>query len=499
MPRPPAPMSSRSSRPLPGPQGGAHPGAPLDRRAAAGGARPGGQGGERAEAGARVAARASAPPASRPSELDRSLAEDRIDVDAPGRPAAPDRPPAPGVADPPRARGHLRRASASRCWRARRSSSSTTTSPRSTTRRSTRRGRRRTPSTSATTCSCGPTPRRCRCGRWSRKQPPIYVVVPGRVYRPDTPDATPRSDVPPARGAGRGRGHHARRPPGRPARVRARDVRTPTARSGCVPATSPSPSRAWRSTFPCFVCDGSGQPSAGERCPTLQGRGLDRDPRLGDGRPERLRVRARLRLRPRAGPGIRVRHGHRAHRRHQARRAGPAACCGRTTCGCWSSSAHEGPGRLAALRTATPAAPAEEIADVLTMAGRQARAAAPRRRRGPGDAFVVGQGARGRAAPRRRPADRLHGRRRRRRAAHDRLRRAQRGRRPDRGGGAARRDHARRHRAGRGQAPRRPVERDDPRRGRGRDRRGPRRDHGARPTAPSRARRSPSSCRSRTR
>ena len=54
--------------------------------------------------------------------------------------------------------------------------------------------------------------------------------------------------------------------------------------------------------------------------------------------------------------------------------------------------------------------------------------------------FVVGQRARGRAAPGRRPAERVRGGRRLGRAAHDRLRRAQRGGRPDGGGGAAGRD-----------------------------------------------------------
>ena len=78
------------------------------------------------------------------------------------------------------------------------------------------------------------------------------------------------------------------------------------------------------------------------------------------------------------------------------------------------------------------------------------------------------QGARGRPPPRRRPAQRVPGRHRRRRAQPDRVRRAQRRRRPDGGGGQARRGHARRHQAQGGQAPRPGVQRDDPGRGRGR-------------------------------
>ena len=146
-----------------------------------------------------------------------------------------------------------------------------------------------------------------------------------------------------------------------------------------------------------------------------------------------------------------------------------------------------------------PGLPAEEIADALTMAGHQARAAAPGRRGRPGR---VRRRAGCSTAERHPDADRLtrlQGRHRRRRAEHDRLRRAERGGRPDRGGGAARRDHARRHEARRGEAARRRVERDDPGRGRGRHRRGPRRDMVLDEDAAGRARRSPSTCRSPTR
>ena len=54
--------------------------------------------------------------------------------------------------------------------------------------------------------------------------PPLYVIVPGRVYRPDN-DATHTPAVPPGRGARGRRGRHARRPQGHAARVRARDLR----------------------------------------------------------------------------------------------------------------------------------------------------------------------------------------------------------------------------------------------------------------------------------
>ena len=93
------------------------------------------------------------------------------------------------------------------------------------------------------------------------------------------------------------------------------------------------------------------------------------------------------------------------------------------------------------------------------------------------------QGARRPPASRRRPAERLPGRHRRRRAQPDRLRRAQRRHRPDGGGRQAGRGDARRHQAEGRQAARPAVQRDDPGRGRGRDRHRPRRDHGARPTS----------------
>ena len=112
----------------------------------------------------------------------------------------------------------------------------------------------------------------------------------------------------------------------------------------------------------------------------------------------------------------------------------------------------------------------------------------PRRRRA--RALRHRQGAR---APSQHPdADRLqrvHGRRGRRRPAADRVRRAQRRGRPDRGRRAPGRRDARRDEARRGQAARRGVQRDDPGRGRARDRHRPRGHHGARRRRSSRARR----------
>ena len=79
----------------------------------------------------------------------------------------------------------------------------------------------------------------------------------------------------------------------------------------------------------CFQCAGTGvlgrRPTAGARCNLCKGTGWLEI--LGSGMvdPNVLGVRRRARLRPRAGPGLRVRDGHRAHRDAQARRARPAA------------------------------------------------------------------------------------------------------------------------------------------------------------------------------
>ena len=130
-----------------------------------------------------------------------------------------------------------------------RSSTTTTTSPRSTTRPSTPRGCRRTPSTSPRACCCARTPRRCRCARWRFRSRRSTSWCPARLP-PRHARRHARADVPPARGARHRRGHHARRPPGRAARVRAPDVRRERPRCACARATSRSPSRAWRWTCP---------------------------------------------------------------------------------------------------------------------------------------------------------------------------------------------------------------------------------------------------------
>jgi phenylalanyl-tRNA synthetase alpha chain len=101
------------------------------------------------------------------------------------------------------------------------------------------------------------------------KEPPIYVVVPGRVYRPDTPDATHVPMFHQLEGLAVDEDitladlqgvllEFARAMFGRDREVRLRP--------GYFPFTEPSV----EVDVSCFVCDGSGQ-VAGERCPTCKG------------------------------------------------------------------------------------------------------------------------------------------------------------------------------------------------------------------------------------
>ena len=151
---------------------------------------------------------------------------------------------------------------------------------------------------------------------------------------------------------------------------------------------------------------------------------------------QRLRLRRRRPLRPREGPGLRLGHGHRAHRVAQARRRRPAPLLRQRP---------SLPGAVRLMRVplewlhdyVDPGLPLRELEERLTMSGTEVEAI---HHHGVGtpETFVVGKVLTRRAAPRRRPPARLHGRRRRGRAVADRLRRAERRGRPDRRGRAAR-------------------------------------------------------------
>ena len=123
------------------------------------------------------------------------------------------------------------------------------------------------------------------------QEPPILIVVPGPLLSLRPLRRHPQPGLPPGRGAGGRRGHHPRRPQGHARRVRPRDLR-PRARDPLpARASSRSPSRASRSTSPAFAAAAPGELARRLARPALQGRRLDRDPRLRDGRPERVRLR----------------------------------------------------------------------------------------------------------------------------------------------------------------------------------------------------------------
>ena len=171
-----------------------------------------------------------------------------------------------------------------------------------------------------------------------RQPPPLYIIVPGRVYRPDPTDATHTPAVPPDRGTRRRHRRHARRPQGHAASVRARDLRRATARSGCARTSSRSPSRASRSTSPASTAPAARWPTgAAARC----ARGAAWLEILGAGMvdPNVFELRARPRLRPRTGPGVRLRDGRSSGSRCSSTASPTCGCSSTTTSASWSSSA----------------------------------------------------------------------------------------------------------------------------------------------------------------
>ena len=159
-----------------------------------------------------------------------------------------------------------------------------------------------------------------------------------------------RADVPPARGARDRRGHHARRPPGRAARssparcsARTREVRL---RPGYFPFTEPSV----EVDVSCFRCGGTGWEGS-QRCGTCKGEAWIEilgsgmvDPNVLDYVEDSGYDNERVQ-------GFAFGMGIERIASIVLRGARTCACSSTTTCACWSSSgpAHEGPGRLAAL------------------------------------------------------------------------------------------------------------------------------------------------------
>ena len=113
--------------------------------------------------------------------------------------------------------------------------------------------------------SCARTPRRCRCGRW--RQPgaaDLQIVCPGRCYRRDPIDATHSPIFHQVEGLAVGEDITLADLEGTLDARRPGDLRARAARRGSSPASSRSPSPAWRWTSPAFAV------AARARCPTAR-------------------------------------------------------------------------------------------------------------------------------------------------------------------------------------------------------------------------------------
>ena len=321
--------------------------------------------------------------------------------------------------------------------------------------------------------------------------PPIYVVIPGRVYRRDS-RRHPHADVPPGRGPGGRRGHHAGRPQGHAAGLRARDLRR-RPRGAPAPALLPvhrAERRGRRLLLPLRRRRAGCATAA--RCPLCKGEGWIEILGAGMVDPNVFGYVREHGYDPERVQGFAFGHGHRARSRCSSTACPTCGCSTTTTCASWSSS-DEGP-RCDWLQRVLRPRPRRrsELGERLTMTGTKVERV---HHHGVGGARALRRRARCSSAEQHPDADRLSvcmvdvgdGD-----AAADRLRRAQRRRRPDRGRRAAGRGHARRHEARRGQAARRRVDGMILAEDEVGDRHRPRRDHGARRRAGARARRSPS-------
>ena len=196
--------------------------------------------------------------------------------------------------------------------------------------------------------------------------PPIYIVIPGRVYRPDTPDATHVPMFHQLEGLAIDEDitladlqgvllAFARQMFGEHTEVRLRP--------GYFPFTEPSV----EVDVSCFRCGGTGYEGA-SRCCTCKGEGWIEI--LGSGMvdPNVLDYVKRQRLRPRARAGLRVRHGDRADRERGPRGARPAHALRERRSPAGAVRRMRVP--VAWLKEyCDPGSSAEEIADTLTMSG----------------------------------------------------------------------------------------------------------------------------------
>ena len=183
--------------------------------------------------------------------------------------------------------------------------------------------------------------------------PPLYIIVPGRVYRPDN-DATHTPQFHQVEGLAVDEDLTLGDLQGTLlafARAIFGDDREVRLRPHFFPFTEPSVEL----DVSCFNCK-QGFLQGRLALPAVQGHGLDRDPRRGDGGPEPLRLRGRLRLRPRAATRA-SRGGWGSSGSPSSSTACPTcACSSRTTFDCWSNSDEAAPVLADGLRRPGPGA-----------------------------------------------------------------------------------------------------------------------------------------------
>ena len=122
------------------------------------------------------------------------------------------------------------------------------------------------------------------------QEPPIFIVVPGRCYRRDPFDATHSPMFHQVEGLAVAEGITLADLKGTLdefARALFGPERETRFRPGFFPFTEPSV----EVDVSCFRCGGTRRARRRLARPDLQGHRLDRDPRLGHGRPERVRLR----------------------------------------------------------------------------------------------------------------------------------------------------------------------------------------------------------------
>ena len=221
-------------------------------------------------------------------------------------------------------RRRLRRAWATRSPRAPRSRPSGSTSTPSTSRPTTRPARCRTRSSSSrrrpgVVLRTHTSPVQART--MLTRDPPIYVICPGRVYRTDELDATHTPGVPPGRGPRRRRGHHDGAPQGHARPLRRPRCSAPASTTRLRPSYFPFTEPSAEVDVLCFVCRGTSVGNPDAPCRTCWSEGWIEWGGCGMVNPRVLR---RLRHRPRRLLRLRVRHGRRADADVPPRRRGHA-------------------------------------------------------------------------------------------------------------------------------------------------------------------------------